>query len=139
MTRLPILLLVAACAAEPADVPALGDYTAWKRIDTYGPTPGHGDTYRVMYVNDVATTYAGAGYPDGTVLVKEVYDRTDAGPGALQVIEISRRLGAPVGDQNGWVFTAAYAVGGEETVKDFCWRRCHLASPYEGAWFDFSQ
>lgn len=140
MSRAALLLLVlASCADELADVPSLGDYTQWKRIDTWGKTPGHGDTYRIIYVNDVATTYAQMGYPDGTVLVKEVYDRDGDQPGALRIIEIMRRIGPDTDDDGGWVFTDAAEPNGTEYRKDFCWRRCHLASPFEGAWFDYSR
>ena len=147
MTRAALLILVAACAAETADVPAVGDYRQWKQIDTYGHAPGHGDTYRIIYVNDIAEKYnmpppphPEFGYAEGAVFVKEVYNReSDGGPGSLRVIELMRRIGSSTGDQIGWVFTAASTSGGPETVQDFCWRRCHLSAPFDGAWFDYSK
>ncbi len=135
-----LALGVTGCADERADVEPLGDYAAWKRIDTYGKTPGHGDTYRIIYANDVAETFNEAEYAVGTVLVKEVYDRNAmGGPGALRVIEIGRRLDSAPDDQDGWLFTKTDAPGGDEYVQDFCWRRCHSASPWAGAWFDYSR
>jgi len=140
-----LIAAIAGCAGDTADVAPLGDYTTWKRIDTYGETPGHGDSYRIIYANDVATRYdstRSAAYDDGTALVKEVYDRIDdpdPRPGALRVIEIARRIGPSSGDQAGWVFTAMSSPEGEETEKTFCWRRCHQASPFEGAWLDYSK
>ena len=138
MRALVLASIVAGCADERADVEPLGDYTTWKRIDTYGKTPGHGDSYRIIYANPLAE--AGPIYPDGTVLVKEVYDRNSmGGPGALRVIEISRRLASAPDDQDGWLFTDTDAPNGVEYVQDFCWRRCHTAAPLDGAWFDYSK
>lgn len=142
MTRIALLFVVlAGCASEVADFPPLGDYTTWERRDTKGTTPGHGDTYRVIFANDIATTYvAGFGYPEGSTIVKEVYARDGEGPGKLSVIEIMRREGPHKLDgEGGWVFTAASEPNGQESLKEnFCWRRCHQAAPFEGAWFDYS-
>lgn len=139
MTRIVLFVAVlAACADEVADVAPLGDYTTWEKRETMGSTPGHGDTFRIIYANDIATTYAqGFGYPEGTTLVKEVYERKD---GPLRIIEIMRREGPHTLDgEGGWVFTDAATPNGEETRKEnFCWRRCHQAAPFEGAWFDYS-
>lgn len=146
MKRIALLVIVTACAAEQADVPAVGDYAQWKRIDTYGNAPGHGDTYRIIYANDIAEKYGiepltppEFGYAEGTVVVKEVYNRVGDGPGSLRVIELMRRIGPSAGDQIGWVFTAASTPGGSETEQDFCWRRCHQAAPFDGAWLDYSK
>jgi hypothetical protein len=140
MTRALLLaVVIAGCAAERADVEPLGEYTAWKKLETYGKTPGHGDTYRIIYANDVAEMFNQAEYGVGTVLVKEVYNLAPGGgPGSLRVIEIARRLDTAPADQDGWLFTDASTPGGVESVKDFCWRRCHTAAPFAGAWFDYS-
>ena len=140
MKWLPILALVA--CAQTADVAPPGDYTAWKRIDTYGPAPGHGDTYRIIYANDVARSFLGGRYPDGTILVKEIHVNDGGTPGALRDVEIMRRLGpAPMGldNQAGWLFTNAAIPNGPEVIKTTCWRRCHVAAPFAGAWFDYGQ
>jgi hypothetical protein len=141
-----VLGLLAACAG-PADVPPLGDYTTWKRIDTYGETAGHGDTYRIIYANDIAVSPGPVirpqdgqlGYTDGTTLVKEIHDNVDNTPGALQLVEISRVIGDRNSDQEHWVFTTMSAPGATEHEGTTCWRRCHQAAPYTGAWFDFSK
>jgi hypothetical protein len=148
-TALLLLVVVTACAAEPADVPAIGDYQQWKSFETYGHAPGHGDTYRIIFANDLAETYRDplmplpaneVGYPEGTAIVKEVYDRNaDGTPGSLRVIEFMRRIGTSKADQLGWVFTAASKPGASETVQDFCFRRCHLSAPFDGAWFDYNK
>lgn len=135
MIRWAPLVLLAACT-QTADVAPLGDYRGWKRLDTYGKAPGHGDTYRIIYVNDVAET---GQYTSGTIFVKEVYNRVGDGPGALRVIEIMRRIDPGVAEDGGWLFTAASTPGGTETEQTFCWRRCHQAAPFDGGWFDYSK
>ena len=67
-----------------------GDYTTWKRIETYGEVPGHGDTYRVIYANDIAETFDGTQYAEGSVIVKEIYDNNGGAPGALRYIALMR-------------------------------------------------
>ena len=36
----------------------------------------------------------------------------------------------------GWYFTEVKGDGPEEHY-DFCFRRCHAAAPYNGAWLDY--
>ena len=137
----------AACASPTVDAPPVGDYTQWKQIRTWGELPGHGgDTFRIIYANDVATTYEGGAYPDGTVLVKEVHDLSSSNgipaPGALQYVAIMRRTSAqPTGfsDDGGWLFTYTDTPGGTETQESYCWAACHVAAPYGGAWLDYSK
>ena len=143
---LPALLaLLAGCAGEPPDAEPLGDYTTWKRVDTYGNAPGHGDTYRIIYINDIAAQYQVDGRPDhdeGAIIVKEVYDRAEGSapaPGELSVVEIMRRIGHDTSENEGWTFSAAATPTADESVQTFCWRRCHQAAPFEGAWFDYSK
>lgn len=141
MKRLTVAIALCACGGATLDVDALGDYTAWKRIDTRGPTPGHGDTYRIIYVNDVAREPGGQ-RSVGAILVKEVYDNVNDQPGPLQAIEVMRRVGpvsASANDQGGWLFSGATTPGGAETEKTTCWRRCHVQAPFAGAWMDYSR
>lgn len=142
------VLAVAALAAgcgDPVSPEPLGDYTAWKRIDTYGELPGHGDSYRIIYANDLALTYAGGAYPEGAILVKEVRHRAGPGgtaPGDLRYTAIMRRLGpAPLGldDEAGWLFTQIREAGGGEVYRSLCWQRCHVAAPYAGAFLDYGK
>jgi len=136
---------VAGCgdAVQPDPI---GDYTAWYKVETWGNVPGHGDSYRIIYANDVARTYRGGQYPEGTILVKEVYDRAGTAdapaPGKLQYVAIMRRLGAApeaYTDEGGWLFTATDKPGGDETHYGYCWNACHAAAPYSGAWLDYSR
>ena len=119
--------------------PDLGDYQSWYRVDTYGDIPGHGDSYRIIYVNDIART-SGTTERDAT-LVKEVHDNTNGQPGALRIIEIMRKEtpGTDPDDEGGWLFTQMTEVGGGEVHRDLCWSRCHQQAPFAGAWFDYTK
>lgn len=152
---LPLLALLAGACTEDVTAPPLGDYRSWKRIDTWGELPGHGDSYRIIYVNDVALGYAGGAYPEGSVVVKEVRRRGEpevahpdrSTPGDLSYIAVMRRLGpAPRGleDEAGWLFSqirepADDGTGGDEVYRSLCWNRCHVAAPYAGAFLDYGK
>lgn len=134
-------LLAAAGCTEAVSPPPLGDYTTWKRVDVRGPAPGHGDTHRIIYANDVAAdpTRASTAYPDGSIVVKEIRDLDGAAPGALRYLAIMRRDAADpdLATDGGWLFTQADEPGGAEVRPSFCWARCHQAAPYDGAWYDY--
>jgi Cytochrome P460 len=140
-------LALAGCIGDAVTAEPVGDYTQWKRVDTWGRLPGHGgDTYRVIYANDVARTFDGGHYPDGSILVKEIHDLDSSGampaPGALQDVAIMRRLGPPpagLDDEGGWLFSAATSPGGTETHYAYCWESCHVDAPFQGAWFDYAK
>ncbi|MBK9035698.1 MAG: hypothetical protein IPL61_31355 [Myxococcales bacterium] len=133
-----LALTVAACA-EDVSPPPLGDYTTWYRVDTYGDAPGHGASYRVIYVNDVART-SGPIEADA-VLVKEIRDDDGGRPGALRYVAIMRKLraGPDPADEGGWLFTKAATPGGAETHSAACWNRCHAQAPLAGVWLDYTQ
>lgn len=128
-----VLLALAGCAGEPLDVEPPGDYTSWGRIETEGPAPGHGDTFRVIYANDVARTFAGGAYPEGSILVKEIYERAGDERGPLGYIAIMRRV------DDAWLFSETGEPNGEEVAHDFCWSYCHQAAPFDGAFLDYSR
>jgi hypothetical protein len=136
------IVLVAGCA-ESIDPAPIGDYTGWKRVDITGNAPGHTASYRILYINDIAadpTTPLYIGYPEGSILVKEVHEIVDGRPGELRYVAMMRRLGPvtrALEDQGGWLFSEAQTPGGSETHADFCWNRCHIAAPYNGAWYDY--
>ena len=141
MKRIAMLLL-AACSESVSPEP-IGDYMQWKRFDVTGNAPGHSNSYRILYVNNVAadpTSPLTIGYPEGSIIVKEIYELVDGQPGDLRYVAMMRRIG-PVTralvDQGGWLFTEASIPGGSETHADFCWDRCHVAAPYNGAWYDY--
>ena len=113
------------------------DYKAWKQTLVSGDAPGHAG-YRTIYANDVARgPFERFGYAEGAILIKEVYNdeaRTD-----LRHVAIMRRIGPvehALEDDGGWYFTEG-AGDAPEKHFDFCFRRCHVAAPYNGAWFDY--
>jgi hypothetical protein len=140
-----LLCIVAAGCAEAPDVEPLGDYTQWKRLDVTGPAPGHGDTYRIIYANDLAVDPAWAlrlGYQEGSILVKEIRNNDDGQPGDLRYVAIMRRtkpIVTALENQGGWLFTESDEPEGAEKEPSFCWNRCHVAAPYNGAWYDYRQ
>ena len=139
---LVVAALVTGCV-ESVSPEELGDYTAWKRLDVIGEAPGHGDTYRIIYANDVASAPGSRlyiGYPEGSVIVKEIYENDGGRPGALKYVAIMRRIGVVTTvlvDQGGWLFSESAEPHGSETHTDRCWNRCHVAAPYNGAWHDY--
>ncbi len=151
----PLLIGILAACTDDVTAPPLGDYRSWKRIDTWGELPGHGDSYRIIYVNDIALTYSGGAYPEGSVVVKEVRKLGAPAPehpgvptpGDLRYTAIMRRIGpAPRGleDEAGWLFTQggeppADGGDGDEVYRSLCWNRCHVAAPYAGAFLDYSK
>lgn len=158
MRRAALLaLLVAGCVPgqesfDPTSIGSIAGYTAW----TYGgyftdPVPGHGDSVRDVYVNDVGAGYTHGGrYPVGTILVKEVQAKVvmDGQPSAgdMKYIAVMRKLGpdgrAPVPIEGGWVFSfldGGATPGGEETYWDLCWATCHRQAPVDGAFFDYGE
>ncbi|HET6611249.1 MAG TPA: hypothetical protein VFG83_04640, partial [Kofleriaceae bacterium] len=74
--------LAGGCASEvdTSELVPISGYQEWTRFDATGQIPGHGDTYRIIYVNPVGTMFKGYGeYPFGTIIVKEVHTLTDSG------------------------------------------------------------
>jgi len=132
------LISLAACT-DAVSPPELGDYTSWYRVETFGNAPGHGDTYRIIYVNDVARI--GGTTERDAILVKEVRDNEGGQPGDLRVVEIMRkvRVGTSPEDEGGWLFTQTATAGGAEVHLDLCWSRCHVQAPFAGVWFDYTQ
>ncbi|MBP6628361.1 MAG: cytochrome P460 family protein [Kofleriaceae bacterium] len=133
---------LAACTEAPIAGEPLGDYRSWLRVDASGDAPGHGDTYRVIYANDLL---AGSGPLNlGAVAVKEVYERDGDQPGALRYVAIMRKQheGVRQVDDGGWLFTTVAGLpvdGGEETPSSACWDRCHRQAPLAGTWIDYAR
>jgi hypothetical protein len=114
------------------------DYKTWKHTEVAGDAPGHAG-YRTIYANDLARDASQSftlGYQEGAILIKEVYN--DAARTDLRHTAVMRRIGEAkaLEDDGGWYFTEAKAGGAEEHF-DFCFRRCHVAAPYNGAWLDY--
>jgi hypothetical protein len=139
------LLLLAACAPEidpNADTGlSIHGYRTWhSTLALTGEIPGHGDTLRRIYVNDVALGYPHGGrYPIGTVIVKRIMNEDES----LKYTAVMRKVGdgTDLPTDDGWLFT--FFTGdrdeGTETQSDGCWQSCHKAGPWDGAWFDYGE
>jgi hypothetical protein len=125
------------------DYPIAG-YEAWAhRVDVTGKAPGHADSYRIIYANDLAvdpTQSFRLGYQEGAIFVKEIRDNNGGMPGDLRYIAVMRRVGEieeALENEGGWLYTQASDVNATEKEFAFCWSRCHVAAPYNGAWYDY--
>ena len=111
---LALSVLLSGCFTEVDLV--LEDYTDWFSITTIGEAPGHSDSFRVIYANDEARSYSGLGqYPNGTIIVKEIYRRDGDQMGDFRYLGIMRKLSeAPAGVEldNGWLFTYRGSLDG---------------------------
>jgi hypothetical protein len=145
-------LALAACAGESLDttgLPSADGYGAWAYFDQHGFVPGHGESWRAIFINPVARGYRGIGpYPEGTVLVKEVRRlRTDENgnpaAGGIEYIAIMRKVNDPpagVPTQGGWVFSTKSSIDATfETHSDTCFETCHKQAPVDGAFFDYGR
>jgi hypothetical protein len=141
------LVLLAGCGTEidTTDLPSIQGYKDWKLVLVYSnQVPGHPDSYRTLYVNDVARSNPRHGrYPIGSVIVKEVneLEKDSSGTpmaGASRYVAVMRKVGdrddVPVND--GWLFTSFEGTGGE-TQYDLCWQTCHKAAPFDGTWSQY--
>jgi len=124
---------------------SIDNYESWNKVEPLlGQVPGHGDTYRIMYRNEIARSYTGAGqYPLGSAIVKEIYDLEGSeGRGALNYKSVMRRMDPDANPDlpimGGWLFTQI-DEGTEEFQRDLCWDGCHVRAPYQGTFFDHSQ
>ena len=133
---------------DPEEIPvSLQGYEEWNKVEPLlGAVGGHGDTYRIMYRNDEARRYTGAGeYPLGSAIVKEIYEvNGDGSAGELLYIATMRRIDEAAAPdlpiRGGWLFTQIDGpVGDTEIHKDLCWDSCHRQAPFQGAWFDHSE
>lgn len=123
---------------------SIDGYTEWDSIDPLlGDVPGHGNTYRIMYRNDIAQSYTGSGeYPLGSAIVKEIYGLEGAdGRGGLRYKAVMRRIDQDESPDlpidGGWLFTKIDS-GTQEFYGDSCWGTCHNTAPFAGAFFDHS-
>ncbi|HEU5058507.1 MAG TPA: cytochrome P460 family protein [Kofleriaceae bacterium] len=153
-----ILLLLVGCGPTVVDPDAVdplfavgAEYQDWYRVDTTEPVPGHGDTYRIIYANELAREESNTTYERGSIIVKEVHDRDGDQPGALRYIGVMRYMAqseAPDGVElgrptelpplAGWLFTyLPESIESDEEYRSSCWDECHVAAPEGGAFLDF--
>jgi len=136
MTRsmqLALALALGACIGEDVTPPDVGDYQNWAHVTLTGEIPGHGDTRRVVYVNDVIVD-RGPTERDA-IIVKEIYEGS-----AFTELEIMRKqvAGVDPANEGGWLFTTRKPPTSGEVHRELCWARCHSVAPYAGAWLDYT-
>jgi len=141
------IALSSACFSEVDldGLPSKDGYQGWASMTTQGDAPPHSDDTRIIYMNDIALTYTGAGdYPLGSVLVKEILN--DAGDD-VSYIAVMRRIdrepdggrleGTSLGRRGGWLFTRAADATDTEIQGITCWDTCHVQAPFAGAFLDY--
>lgn len=151
------VLAATACSPSAPKSRVPGDWTTWRksvdRILNY-TIPGHGDKARVIYVNALGWEYAGrAGsgrleFPEGTVVVKEIYASGNPAPGEKPVtLDVMVKAPGDPDSRGGWLWLVKDLASGKETVmtSTFC-QTCHANAnsphPYgdknpEGAFRDY--
>ena len=138
---LPVLAfsgLLAGCTAAKAAVYATPDYPTWNRTTDVVldyPIPGHQDRFRIPRMNAVGFTVTPTvdggkrhwDFPDGTVIVKEVYKTPKPAAGETP-IQLTIMVKAPKDPhaQGGWLWITRDLPNGKETVfmGNFC-ITCH--------------
>lgn len=130
-------LSVFGCAPKRTEAKLdLGAYTGWERttaVELDFPIPGHESHYRRIFINKAGSDYRKSGgrsdYPDGTVVVKEIFD----GLGVPEPDEQPISLDMMVKDRDapdargGWRWVIRDQRSGTDTVftGDFC-AVCHV-------------
>ena len=122
------LLVLATCQRDSAGALIPLDYASWSRTTTAildYPIPGHEDHFRLIYINPVGegldvkqeagrTTHS---YPQGTVIVKEIYSERSHRPG-----DIPAQLTVMIKDSDhpdargGWLWVVRDVATGQDTV-----------------------
>ncbi len=138
-----VALVSAGCSTEidTSNLLSIDNYTDWPSIEISGDVAGHGNTRRVVFINDVASTFDGSGpYLPGAALVKEVRDKDND---ALLYLAIMRKLKRQQADvdssyvNRGWIYTQADKLGDPETTADYCFSACHTQAPWDGTFLRY--
>jgi len=143
-----LALIFPACRKEVLDfVPE--DYSSWRRtteIPLDYPIPGHMDTMRIPRMNEIGWSAAPSpdgegrsrwGFPEGTVIVKEVYANKNPAPGeAPTMLTVMAKQPRDSRALGGWLWITASA-GGEEKLfsGSFC-VSCHANANEKHPYFD---
>lgn len=138
---LSVALLAGTCSPKTAQgIPDTAGYEGWEKTTEEAldfPIPGHLNHFRRIYINDLGAAYrrtaaaqglADLDYPDGTLVVKEIYgglDEPEPGekPISLDIMEKRRGAADALG---GWRWIVVDTVQGTARVMtgDFCFT-CH--------------
>ncbi len=141
------LLFFSSCTQRKSDQLVPKDHAAWKKttgIELNYPIPGHENTYRKIFINPIGegvkiiaaqdkNTYE---YPEGTIILKEIYEgqRYEPGMKPVMLTAMIKSSSAPEA-RGGWIWVVKDTASGKETVftDEFC-VTCHSnaneAHPY---------
>lgn len=133
-----LVLSFFSCAKE-AEGPLIPEgYASWRRTteeELDYPIPGHEDNYRIIFINDKGEnlTVSDAGgrvthdYPDGTIIVKEVYQgfEYDSNSKPMMLTAMVKDRDNPK-SRGGWLWVVKDLSAGQETImtQEFCFT-CH--------------
>lgn len=132
--------LLGTCA-KPEETFATPEYTHWAKTTNVVldyPIPGHENRFRIPRMNALgfsAVPKQSGGklawdFPEGTVIVKEVYANTKPAPGEkpIQLTIMAKRPRDPR-SRGGWLWLTKSLPGGKETVfmGNFC-VTCHAST-----------
>jgi hypothetical protein len=144
---LAVLVLVLAGCGKKEEVYAPPEYRSWARTTDVVldyPIPGHEDHLRIPRMNargfearpKLVDGKPSWNFPEGTVIVKEVYASSKPAPGEEPIqLTIMVKEASDKESQAGWLWLTKSLPGGEETVftGNFC-VTCHAnaneAHPY---------
>jgi hypothetical protein len=146
LTFVSVLFIFVSCKDQMTQF-TVPDYKSWKRpaaeiLDT--PIPGHGESYRLIYANDIAFqskiikdgNTRRVFMNDGSVIVKEVYEkREDVGYKVPGLFIMKKDIKYPEA-LNGWVY---YMKKPGEPAMEIKWRMCvgcHEAANEKHPYFD---
>lgn len=133
-----LAILLSGCAREETVDFIPADYRSWPRTtDTrlQFPIPGHADNLRKIYINPEGRAYDRQledgklhyFFPEGTVIVKEVYDGFNPGPDeAPKQLTVMVKKPEHPKSLGGWLWLVAPSAEGQETIieNEFC-LTCH--------------
>ena len=133
---IPVLIAVA-CQRQPESLVPEG-YESWKsttNAELNYPIPGHEEHYRRIFINNIGenvqTELQGSrvfhDYPDGTVILKEVFGSLDPAPGEnpVALTVMIKQPDNPMA-RAGWIWVRKdLTTGTEEIIQyEFCFD-CH--------------
>lgn len=147
------LMAFCACTSPAAELAFPENYRQWKkpvkRILDY-PVPGHGDTARIIYANDIAFRPVVTGeknrttrveMKNGAIIVKEVYANSEAArkksktPSYI-ILDIMYKNRSHPENQDGWLYYIMEPGGELTRIKGRLCVECHVAANESHPYFD---
>lgn len=138
LAALSLLIGLVSCAEKAAEPIVPTEYSSWgttTKLELNYPIPGHENNYRKIFINNVGenptiTTRSGEvhyDYPDGTVIIKEIYPGLNYVPGsepAMLTVMVKDRENTK--SRGGWLWVVKNLSIQKENVitQEFC-VTCH--------------